>query len=73
MDDRNFPDPGIIVGDARIRARKISKEDVIHIVEAVAVTTQMIIIRNPTTHEFQVLAPPETVLDAMTRSRDETR
>jgi hypothetical protein len=64
--DLNFPDPGMLVGDPRLVRRRTTKDQIRHILEAVAVTTGMVVIQNTTTYEFAVMAPVETILDAMT-------
>ncbi len=63
--DQNFPDPGMLVDDKRLSSRKVKKEQVRHILEAVAVTTGMIVIKNRETYEFDMKAPVATILDAM--------
>lgn len=69
--DQNFPDPGMLVGDARLARRNIDKPQVRHILEAVAVTTGMIVIRDRVTYEFDLKGEVETILDAMTRASEE--
>jgi len=69
--DQNFPDPGMLVGDGRLSKRNVNKEQVKHILEAVAVTTGMIVIKDRTTYEFSVTAPVQTILEAMTRVAEE--
>jgi hypothetical protein len=69
--EHNFPDPGMLVGDARLVKRRLTKDEVKHILEAVAVTTGMIVIKNQHTHEFDMKAPVETILEAMTRASKE--
>lgn len=64
-DDQNFPDPGMLIGDMRVKKHKVKKGDVVDILNAVAVTTGMIIIMNRSNHEFKMLAPVATILDAM--------
>jgi hypothetical protein len=67
--DHNYPDPGMLVGDKRLA--NIKKDDVKYILEAVAVATGMITIRNRKTYEFSVNAPVETILDAMSATANE--
>ena len=67
-DAHNFPDPGMVLADDRIRARGLTREQLIHVLEAIAVTTQMLVIRNSATHEFELLAHPDTILESMQRS-----
>jgi hypothetical protein len=69
--DKNFPDPGMLVGDSRLALRHITKEDVRHILEAVAVTTGMVVIKDRQSYEFSVTAPVETILEAMTQAATE--
>jgi hypothetical protein len=69
--DQNFPDPGMLVGDSRLVARHVGKEQVRHILEAVAVTTGMVTIRDRNTYEFSVMAPVGTILAAMTEAAEE--
>ncbi len=65
---QNFPDPGMLVGDNRLLARKVNKDEIKHILEAIAVTTGMITIRDRGTYEFSMKAPVETILSAMTQA-----
>ncbi len=69
--DKDFPDPGMLVADRRLIKRGITKEDVTHILHAVAVTTGMVIIRNLNNFEFSITAPVDTILEAMTRAAKE--
>lgn len=61
----DFPDPGMLVDDRRLKGRGVTKEGIKHILEAVAVTTGMIVIKDEKTYEFGVTAPVETILEAM--------
>jgi len=70
--DQNFPDPGMLVGDSRLTSRHITKEQIKHILEAVAVTTGMVVVKDRQSYEFSVTAPVETILEAMTRIAAET-
>jgi hypothetical protein len=69
--EHNFPDPGMLVGDSRLLVRHVTKEQVKHILEAVAVTTGMVTIRDRNTYEFSVTAPVDTILAAMAQAADE--
>ena len=69
--DQNLPDPGMLVGDNRLSKRRVTKDDVKHILEAVAITTGMIVIRNQQTYEFELKAPVETILEAITAAAKE--
>jgi len=69
--DQNFPDPGMLVGDSRLAGRHVTKEQVKHILEAVAVTTEMVTIKDRQSYEFSVTAPVDTILAAMTRASTE--
>ncbi len=64
-DSTNFPDPGMILADARIRERKVERIQLIHILEAIQVTTQMILIHNEHDYQFELLAPPETIVEVL--------
>ncbi|MBI4392575.1 MAG: ATP-binding protein [Euryarchaeota archaeon] len=66
-DDTNVPEPGMILADERIRKRKLRRPELIHILETIQITTGMIYIKNPQTYEFELKAPPETILDALKR------
>jgi len=44
-DDQNFPDPGGLVRDPKLKKRGVTKEQVRQILDAVAVTTGMIVIK----------------------------
>jgi len=70
--DKNFPDPGMLVGDSRLLARNVTKDEIRHILEAVAVTTGMVVIRDKSNYEFSITAPVETILSAMTQAAAET-
>jgi hypothetical protein len=70
-DDRNLPDPGMLVGDSRLARRKITKDEVKSILDAVAVTTGMIVITDRKTYEFRVDAPVDTILEAMAEAAKE--
>jgi hypothetical protein len=71
-DNHNFPDPGMLVGDPRLRKVGIDKDTVRHILNAVAVTTGLIVIRDQKTFEFDMKAPVDTILQAMTGAAEET-
>ena len=64
-DDTNRPDPGMIVADQRVKARKLKKEDVIKVLESVQLATQMITIVDPRDHTFELNAPVDTILEAL--------
>ena len=64
-DDTNFPDPGMLAGDKRIRERRIEKEKIRQILVAIQISTEMIDIKDTSTFEFKLLAPPETILEAL--------
>lgn len=66
-DSHNFPDPGMVLANERIRARGLTRDQLIHVIEAIAVTTEMLVIRNTATHEFELLAHPDTILASMQR------
>lgn len=69
--EQNFPDPGMLVGDERLVRREVTKEKVKHILEAVAITTEMVVIRNRKDYEFEIKAPVDTILEAMAHAADE--
>ena len=66
-DSTNLPDPGMILGDSRIRERKVKREDIIHVLNAVQVTTEMIVMKNTSDYQFELLAPVDTILEALQR------
>ena len=66
-DPTNYPDPGMILADDRIRKRMITRDQLKHILEAIQVTTQMILIINRDDYQFQLLAPPDTIVEALQR------
>lgn len=70
-DENNPPDPGMIVADERIRCRGIKRAVVERVVEAVEITTHMVLIRDPISKAFELLSDPETILETMQRSADE--
>lgn len=69
--DLNFPDPGMLLGDTRLLNHRLTKEQIKHILEAVAITTGMITIRDTTTYEFSFNAPVDTILSAMAQAASE--
>lgn len=71
VDEKNFPDPGTVVANPRIRKRKVTREQVGHIIEVVQISTNMVLILNPATHEFKMLSPPETILEALSKLPEE--
>ncbi len=68
-DTKNYPEPGMILADEGIRARGLTRSELVQILEAVSTTTQMVIIRDFAVHQFELLAPPDTILEVMTQSR----
>lgn len=66
-DDTNFPDPGMILADSRIKKMKVKRDDIIHVLNAVQITTGMILIRNTNDYQFELRAPVETILEALQR------
>jgi len=71
VDDKNFPEPGIILADPRIMKRGLSRPDIVKIIEAMQIATQMIMVHDKNTHEFEMLAPPDTIFDALTKLPEE--
>ncbi len=69
--DKVFPDPGMLCGDSRLEVRGVDKDQVQYILEAVAITTGMIVIKDRSRYEFELKASVETILDAMTRASEE--
>jgi len=65
QDDTNYVEPGMILADPRIRQKKVRREDVVIVLEAVQLTTRMITIVDLNTHRFELNAPVQTILDAM--------
>jgi hypothetical protein len=68
--DQNYPDPGMLVGDRRLTERHVTKDQIRSILEAIAVTTGMIVIKNKD-YEFEMIAPVDTILEAMEHAADE--
>ena len=64
-DEVNYPDPGMILADLRVQKRKVQRSQVISVLQAIQVTTQMIIIRNTQDYQFELLAPPDTIIEAL--------
>lgn len=69
-DDTNLPEPGMILGDERIMKRKLTREALVHVLETIQITTSMLLITNKDTHQFKLLAPCETILDALQRDEN---
>jgi hypothetical protein len=67
-DSTNKPDPGMIVADSRIRARKIKREEVIDVLKSVELTTGMLTITNPNDCQFELTAPVDTIIEAFNSS-----
>lgn len=72
-ESKNFPEPGMILPDPRIRTHNISRAQLVAVLDAIAITTQMIVIRSEATHEFELLAHPDTILRAMEMRSIEAR
>jgi hypothetical protein len=70
-DEMNLPEPGMILADDRIRKRKLTRPDLIHVLETIQITTQMILIQNRPEYQFKLLAPCETILEALQRGADD--
>jgi hypothetical protein len=70
MDEQsvNFPDPGMLAGDPRLTKKGIPKDKILGVLQAVATTTHMVVFIDPRSNEFKLLAPVETILEAMTKS-----
>jgi len=66
-EETNLPDPGMILADPRIKKHKVKREDIIHVLIAVQVTTGMLVIKNDKDYQFELLAPVDTILDALQR------
>ena len=66
-DQTNPPEPGMILADERIRKRKLSQPDLLSVLQAIQVTTSMILILDKNTYQFKLLAPCETILQALQR------
>jgi hypothetical protein len=66
-DDTNLPDPGMILADERIMKQKLKRSDLIHVLEAIQITTHMILIQNRQDYQFKLLAPCETILESLQR------
>ncbi len=65
QDSTNLPEVGMILADPRIRKKKVKREDVVTVLEAVQITTRMITIIDPSAHRFELNAPVQTILEAM--------
>jgi len=70
-DDTNPPEPGMILADERVRKRKLTREGLIHILEAIQLTTHMILILNRPEYQFKMLAPYETILEVLQRDAED--
>jgi uncharacterized protein YihD (DUF1040 family) len=70
-DHVNLPEPGMILADDRIRKRQLRREDLVHVLEAIQVTTQMILIQNREDYRFRLLAPYGTILEALQRGSED--
>ena len=66
-DDTNYPEPGMILNDDRIRSLKLPKSDLISILEALSITTHMVLIRNKEDFQFELIAPCDTILESLQR------
>lgn len=66
-DQTNLPDPGMILADPEIKRKRVKREEIIHVLNAVEITTGMIVIKNIATYEFELLAPVATILEAFQR------
>ena len=60
----------MILADERIRDRKVKREELIHVLEAIQITTHMILIQNRSDYQFKLLAPYETILEALQHDED---
>jgi Histidine kinase-, DNA gyrase B-, and HSP90-like ATPase len=70
-DVTNFPEPGMILVDARIRARKLERGQLVGILEAVRTMTGLIEVQDFGPYQFRLEQDPETILEAMTRAGSE--
>jgi hypothetical protein len=66
-DETNLPDPGMILADPRIKKQKVKREDIIHVLIAVQVTTGMLVIKNDKDYQFELLGHVDTILEALLR------
>src|SRR5207245_6121767 len=83
-DEANVPEPGMILADDRIRQmtipandpadltkrRKLVREDLEHILEAIQVTTQLVLIVTRPQYQFKLLAPVETIFEYLQREEE---
>jgi hypothetical protein len=83
-DEANLPEPGMILADDRIRQmtipandpadltkrRKLVREDLEHILEAIQVTTQLVLIVTRPQYQFKLLAPVETIFEYLQREEE---
>jgi hypothetical protein len=81
-DHANLPELGMILGDDRIRKwtiptddgtrqRNLTRADLEHVLEAMQITTQLVLITTRPQYQFKLLAPVETILEYLQRSEDE--
>ena len=66
-DEVNLPDPGMILADPRVKGRKIERKEIILVLNAVQIATGMIVIKNSNDFQFEMLAPVDTILEALKR------
>jgi Histidine kinase-, DNA gyrase B-, and HSP90-like ATPase len=80
-DQTNLPEPGMILADDRIRKwtiptedgkgrRNITRADLEHILEAMQITTQLVLITTRPQYQFKLLAPVETILEYLKEGQD---
>lgn len=66
-DAKNYPDPGMIAGHPQIQQRGVARNEIAKILEVIATGTGMLLIRDLGTHECELLATPETILESLLR------
>lgn len=69
-DAKNLPSPDMLLLHPKVKKHKLASESVDEVIRAVATTTQMIVIRDPTKTRFELLAPVQVILDAMQARRE---
>ena len=72
-DSKNYPDPGMIVAGLRAKGRDVKKEDVIHVLQAIQLTTGKIVILNTNDYRFRLIAPVETILEDLIKEPEQSQ
>ncbi len=67
-DNKNYPDPGMVVAHPFMKHRNVSKTDVIKVIQAIEATTDFLVIRNQNNFEFDLQGSAKTIKEAMVKS-----